>query len=660
VPSGRVRDVLLLNMQIFKIQIVHKPLLSILIGIAGIISADAKDIYIVQSTQGGDTGADAADAHSLAWLNTSDNWGNGVGQVSSGDKVHLVGTFTNVLVVQASGTPNNPITIYFEPGANFTTGCWPSTGAIQLNGEMWIVIDGGVNGLIQNTSNGTGLATQNNSRGIGGSGNGTAGAYFTTIQNLTITNIYTKTKGNFDQTRAGYAIDISGSSITISNCTVSDGDGGLSYSAGLVTQSNIFLLKNTVLNCNHTIVIGMGDHNCYLTNLVIAGNYLDHWDVWDCPGNTPIHLDGIILFNDSYDQSSVMDGTRIYGNTFGGYVGTRTTAAIFTDLGCAVRNYFIYNNLFLCYPAGNWGNGFVVAGVGSNTWVVNNSCIGTVTNGTSYGGGIFVAGVRGFIYNNIIIGGGLGLSGGTINTNVSGSQKGTNDLLIVNTYLNNLWSDHNAFSSPAFTFQLGLDNMNNGNYLWMSGIIGPNLLDWQTWYENEWGTGQLGNSPLVPGLFQYAQLHCDPHSANQMPVFTPGTFIPAANDTVVVGRGTNLFWLGITNDYYGNPRPTNGNWAVGAVEVASANGPVPTISLATSTSNPMNGSYFTLSWDSANATNVTISGLGTVTPTGSTNMPAVKTANFTAIATGMGGVSSAIVSIFVQPLPPSGLQVLQP
>jgi hypothetical protein len=557
--------------------------LAIFLSLSLLSWGNARDIYVAQNAVGSNNGVDVANAYGLSWLNNVSNWGAGVGLVSPGDTVHLCGTFTNVLVVQGSGAAGNPITILFEPGANFTRGCWPTTGAIQLNGESWIVVDGGVNGLIQNTSNGTGLTTQNGSRGIGGAGNGTGILYNGVIQNLTITNLYRKTKGSYDSTRAGYGIDLTGAGITISNNIVSDCDGGISYSTSSATQSNVFLLKNTILNCNHSIDIGMGDHNCYMTNLIIAGNYMDHWDVWDCPGNTPIHLDGIILFNNAYDQTtSIMDGTQIYNNTFGGYVGTRTTAAIFTDLGCAVRNYYIYNNFFQCFPPGTWGNGFI-GGAGDNCWIVNNTCIGSSVGGTNYGGGIGVGAVNAHLYNNVMLYGSVGLHGSTTNT-VSGSQQGTNSFFIVTAYLNSVWSDYNVIVNPVFQSQLVLVNPVNGNMVWLSGIIGPHLVDWQTWYENEWGNGSLGNTPLVPGLYSWAQLHCDPHSSNQMPAFNSGTYIPATYDTVAVGKGTNLTAVAVaynlpqlTSDINGAPRPATGNWTIGAYQVTGSGVPPPVV-----------------------------------------------------------------------------------
>ena len=73
----------------------------VLFGFCGIVRAE--HIYVAESASGADTGLDAANAHSMAWLNTSGNWGEGSGLVGAGDTVHLTGTFTSALTVAGSG-----------------------------------------------------------------------------------------------------------------------------------------------------------------------------------------------------------------------------------------------------------------------------------------------------------------------------------------------------------------------------------------------------------------------------------------------------------------------------------------------------------------------------------------------------------------------------
>src|SRR5664280_475534 len=71
----------------------------------------AADFCVAQNAAGSGNGTNAANALPLAWLNTANNW-KGVGKVSPGDTVHLVGTLTNSLTILASGTAGNPIKFY--------------------------------------------------------------------------------------------------------------------------------------------------------------------------------------------------------------------------------------------------------------------------------------------------------------------------------------------------------------------------------------------------------------------------------------------------------------------------------------------------------------------------------------------------------------------
>ena len=74
--------------------------------------------------------------------------------------------------------------------------------------------------------------------------------------------------------------------------------------------------------------------------------------------------------------------------------------------------------------------------------------------------------------------------------------------------------------------------------------------------------------------------HADPHSTSLTPTFVSSTYVPISSDTVARGKGTNLTAvfaeMGVpATDYYGNPRPTSGNWTIGAFEDVSKPTPVP-------------------------------------------------------------------------------------
>jgi hypothetical protein len=527
-----------------------------------VASAMGADFYVGQNAAGSNNGADAADAYPLTWLNNVAHWDAGAGTVSPGDTVHLVGTFTSPLILSGSGAAGNPITLHFESGSNFTLPCWPSAGAIQLEHPSYLVIDGGVNGLIQNTANGTGLANSTNSEGIVGQ------IWYSTIQNLTIKGMYAKNPAVADPNRYGYCIDVSGSYLTVKNCALSDGDALITFSGpepgGITTVNNIQFLNNTFRNFNHGLNLGIGNsaasgQNVIWNNCTIAGNNFDWSANWDNAYNGSSyvdHLDNIIFFSNSYDPTIQMNGLYIYQNTFGSNFGVHNTASIFLDLSNnaeQLSNVYIYNNLFLA-SANSWGNGFI-AGGGSNCWIFNNTFYGTATTG----GGVETGGSNCFIYNNILYsGGGFTLAAAT-NGPATSSQSMPNDNFIVSSYFQTEWSDYNCIPGTYPTFQWILYDF-TGDQPWISGEF-TGLNNWKDWYDED------------PGLETFSELHADPHSTASMPVFNPGTYVPAASDTVAHAAGKNLTALLPNNptmltDFNGNPHPATGNWTIGAFEAA--------------------------------------------------------------------------------------------
>src|SRR5581483_4522874 len=157
----------------------------------------AADVYFAQAGRGLNNGASCANAFNIGRFNTNDsNW-------SAGNTLHLCGTFTAVsanttmLTVQAGGTVNNPITVLFEPGAVLTSPAWSTTtGALFINGKSNVIIDGGTNGLITATANGTGLANTIDSVGVTTVTNGATSPTVThvKVKNLTITNLFVRTR----------------------------------------------------------------------------------------------------------------------------------------------------------------------------------------------------------------------------------------------------------------------------------------------------------------------------------------------------------------------------------------------------------------------------------------------------------------------------------
>ncbi len=79
------------------------------------------------------------------------------------------------------------VTLFFESGASVTAPYFAyAGGAIYLNGQSHILINGGTNGSIATTANGTSLTYQQSSRGIY---SGYSGSDIE-IENLTISPMY--------------------------------------------------------------------------------------------------------------------------------------------------------------------------------------------------------------------------------------------------------------------------------------------------------------------------------------------------------------------------------------------------------------------------------------------------------------------------------------
>ena len=102
-----------------------------------------EDVFITQATSGVDTGANCANAHSVAWFNTATNWGVGAGKISAGDTVYLCGTITSRLNVQASGSAGNIITITAAAGgATLDMQSTSNFVAFSFNAFQYITVDG--------------------------------------------------------------------------------------------------------------------------------------------------------------------------------------------------------------------------------------------------------------------------------------------------------------------------------------------------------------------------------------------------------------------------------------------------------------------------------------------------------------------------------------
>jgi len=398
------------------------------------IPLTANNIYIAQSATGAANGADCADAQPVSFFNSSSNWGSGANQIGPGTTVHLCGTFTGtagqtLLTFQGSGASGSPVTLKFETDANLAAPYWSSSGAINVSGRNWIVIDGGTNGTIQNTANGSGLAYMAQSNGFV-----LSRVSNVTVKNLAIANICQHTLGDTNTCQTGGnnsgGIAISGATnLTITKTTVHDAYTCIWY-GGANGDSGVTLSYNTLSRCNWGIG---GDQSGTSSALTVVGNDIScvvgalcNWD--DTKDN--FHHNGIMLFPQNGDT---MNGVVI-SNNFVHDINGNTTAGIFLDPSGTgnIPNVQIYNNVLFTTP-GQSGpkNNFIEPGAGvTGALVYNNTMSGAAA--TSMG-----VWNNGTMENNIVLSTvyGIGLSSG-----VTGVTSNYNDVYLLSGNFGNIGS----------------------------------------------------------------------------------------------------------------------------------------------------------------------------------------------------------------------------
>jgi hypothetical protein len=342
----------------------------------------AAEIYITQTTSGGDTGADCANAHSAAWFDI-----NAVG----GNTYHLCSTFTGtanttMLTIPVSGTAGNILEIKFETGAILTAPYWSTNGAIYGNAKNYITVDGGTNGIIRNTANGTSLANQQPSSGLLMSGSNLI------IKNLTISNIYVNegyTDEDVDQGGASsHGIDVISNgtgTVAVNNNTINGARIGIVFDFSSTGGQNVSIYSNTITEmCWGMYVTANDDANVTISNFNIYGNNISDWRRWAYP-DISYHQDGIFI---SGYGTVTNTGINIYKNYIHGLAGGSVTASIYctfdgTLLPGPVCN--IYNNL-LTTDATLGGTGLIGLAGGKTYYVYNNTFYGDGTGQAIYPG----------------------------------------------------------------------------------------------------------------------------------------------------------------------------------------------------------------------------------------------------------------------------------
>ena len=301
----------------------------------GATSANAKVFYVAQNSSRTTGGASCSDALSVAWFNNSASWGTASHQISAGTTVFLCGAFSGsagqqLLTVRGSGAAGSPITIKFLPGTVLTAPYWAGNGAINMDNLSHVVVDGGTNGIIQNTANGTGRAYHQNSVAIHA-----AKCTGCTVQNLTIQNLYVRTSAS--DLAPSHSIHcvyfLYSPSFTIDRITCHDAAWAL---AG---DGNNFVLSNSnIYHVDHGLASGVYGT---VSNYSIHNNHFHDFANWDSPTNL-YHHDAIHIWGQNGGRFT---GGAIYNNTFDGDFGVNVTAHVY--LQDSVSHVSVFNNIFL-------------------------------------------------------------------------------------------------------------------------------------------------------------------------------------------------------------------------------------------------------------------------------------------------------------------------
>ena len=507
----------------------------------------ASDVYVAQFAVGGNTGANCANARAMSSL-TSGDW-------VAGNTLHLCGTINVTagaagLVAQGSGTSGSPIIVQFEANAILQStylGGTPSPGScyspstclagIESYSFSNIIIDGGTNGIIQNTANGTNLANHQPSSGVTING----GSNFI-VRNLTIRNLYINDPTSNDaagEFTTNVLLTNSTTNVAVCNNTLTNSRLGIGvYASGGVAPtypspscaSNAFtagtnLFGNTLVD--HAWQIQPTGTSSPIVN--IFNNDISSTSNWIEPGNY-FHTDGVIAWGDIGVQITVF----LFNNSFHDTsYGTAAFYCTYGQAGSGCRSY-VFNNIFSAPANTNIpvrfmaDSGFLLGPhyVFNNTFVNNFAMVMIAGDNASVS-----------IEDNLVL-------EGPADGYFYSKPNGANTLSSVLST-----ADYNSFyGGRGFSFQGG------GYWCWpqsggspsgcSSDFSGP-------WVNTGFDTHSISGNPLL--------------DANYRPT----------SSSPVIGAGTNLTSLCSTiaplcYDKDGNARPSSGPWTIGAYQYATS------------------------------------------------------------------------------------------
>lgn len=510
----------------------------------------ANNVYLANTSLGGNTGVDCTNAKIYTYFNSAGNWsGSPTGiQIGPDTTVHVCGTITCpattlILSAQGSGSAGHPVVILFESGAVMTSVACGQF--IALNNNNNFLIDGGstcgwsnvtqtttaCNGVIQNTDNGSpslGFGHQVETTAIqAGSGGNVE------IRNLAFSNIYVHDgAGNdtFPNNPLPACFTSTGDTLSFHNNVVHDVNWCLNGG------TNFSIYNNEIYHMDHGFGMGPNSDTPVVTTGVFAyKNYLHDTANWDTTSGA-YHHDGFHLFAYCSNGSSVCSGTYwqtiyLYNNIFGGNWGGSNTAYIFFEGN--IHNAWIYNN-YADAILGPTNNALLQLTGGTNMTAINNTMLGSGSLSIGKGAMLGINGPNITSQNNI-------LANGDELVGMGGFAQGTTIQSTI-TALN-----HNVYMQPG-----------SNAFIWC-GV----------------GSSSGGGCTFTSSFASWVSL------SGETSAISPSTTTINTNGTLqsgspAIGAGINLTascsgnLLALCADLTGVARPTTGAWDAGAFQFGSA------------------------------------------------------------------------------------------
>jgi len=503
--------------------------------------AQANNVYIAQTAAGSANGSSCSSPYAVNYFNSPANWTSGTpsgAQIGPGTTVHLCGVFSvpagtsNFLEFQGNGAKGKPVTLLFEPGAVLSSPYW-SGPAINLRGKSYVTVDGGTNGIIQATANGTNLRNQVDDGECVVSQ--ATQATDVIVQNLTCSNLYIDASQADSGGEDTYGIDIWGTSnLTIRHNTIHDVKWGIrnSYSTGK-SYSNLTVSGNTIYDIDHGwfATDSSSSGSAVMSGFYVFSNTIHDFQNWDNSGNRN-HHDAFHLNTNS--ASSHFSNVFLYNNYVYGAIGS------------------YMNSLFFSYPASPASE--------SNVWVFNNLFVNSSPTYCMANGFVALVGVgTQYVLNNTF------LSRHTSCTELSRQQESG---YIAEDGSTGITNENNIFINTT------------SRALQFSPAVGRIMAtDFNDFYENDsWEYNGSSYATLAGWMRASSFPIFDAHSITANPQLST-SYVPQAG-SAVIGRGANLSLLcsgqpnpglgALCSDKGGHTRPSTGGWDMGAYTSAAA------------------------------------------------------------------------------------------